>query len=129
LTGELARYWIETGAAETIMTRIRNELAARRDMFTEIFKGCRFRCELAAPYAWLTLPPGWTSGRFSTLLAAHGVKVTPGTAFQLGAQQTGTHQIRICFGRPARASQIRHAFETIRSQLDEHDDDDFTPVA
>ncbi len=128
ITGEMARYWIETEAAQTIMTRIRNEFAARRDVFLEVFKGHNFRCEQAAPYAWLELPEGWTAGRFSTLLASRGVKVTPGNAFRLGSQGSSRH-IRVCFGHPQRVLQIRRAFESIRALIDQRDDDEFTPVA
>ncbi len=128
ITGEMARYWIETETAQTIMTRIRNEFAARRSVFLEVFKGSTFRCEQAAPYAWLQLPQWWTAGRFSTVLAARGVKVTPGNAFQLGAQ-TSTRFIRVCFGHPKRVFQIRHAFEAIHALMQERNDDDFTPVA
>jgi DNA-binding transcriptional MocR family regulator len=128
VTGEMARYWIETESAQVIMTRIRNEFEARRNLFLDVFKGCTFRCEQAAPFAWLQLPEWWTAGRFSTVLAGRGVKVTPGNAFQLGPQ-TSSRYVRVCFGHPQRSFQIRQAFETIHKVMQERNDDDFTPVA
>jgi DNA-binding transcriptional MocR family regulator len=128
VTGEMARYWFETGMAQTIMTRIRNEFEARRNVFIEVFKACNFRCEQASPFAWLELPDGWTAGRFSTVLGARGVKVTPGNAFQLGPQ-TSSRFIRVCFGHPKHVFQIRRAFEAIHALMQERNEDDFTPVA
>jgi DNA-binding transcriptional MocR family regulator len=128
ITAEMARYWIETGIAETILIRIRNELAARRALFLETFRNCGLRCQPAAPYAWLELPEWWTAGRFSTVLAARGIKVTPGNAFQLGAT-TVSHHVRICFGGGGQSFHLRQAFESIRTLMNERDDGDFTPVA
>ena len=82
-TGEIARYWIETDMASAILTRVRNELAARRNVFLQVFKGTSFRCEPGAPYAWLELPEQWQAGRFVRALAARRVRVTPGSAFLL----------------------------------------------
>jgi DNA-binding transcriptional MocR family regulator len=128
LTGELARYWIETGAAENILTRIRNEFAVRRDVFIEYFKDCKFQCEPASPFAWLELPQWWAPGRFATHLAARGVKVTPGNAFQLASQPASRH-VRICFGAPSSSGQMREALNTVRTLMDDQDEPDFTPVA
>ncbi len=128
ITGEMARYWIETEQVQSIMTRIRNELASRRETFLEIFKDMKHRCEPAAPYAWVELPQDWTASRFAVTSAARGIKVTPSSAFQLGS---GTHPqfIRICFGHPQNVHQLRSALESLRKIVDEKNDDDFTPVA
>jgi DNA-binding transcriptional MocR family regulator len=128
ITGEVARYWIETGIAETIMTRIRNELEARRSTFVEIFKACNYRCEPASAFAWLELPPAWTAARFASALAAHNVKVTQGSAFAVGSATCARH-VRVCLGAPASVSFLRHGLETIHTLLHQTDEDDFTPVA
>jgi DNA-binding transcriptional MocR family regulator len=128
LSGELARYWIETDAASTILTRARNELSARRAAFLEIFKGQAFRCEPAAPFAWLKLPPQWSSGRFANALAARHVRVTPGTAFHL-TPGTASNHVRVCFGGPQSGHQTRKGFEIIRELMNDEPDEDFTPVA
>jgi DNA-binding transcriptional MocR family regulator len=128
ITGEIARYWIETELAEGILNRTRNELASRRETFISIFKGTSFRCEQGAPYAWLQLPEHWSAARFASTLLAQRIKVSPGSIFHLTPRNTSRH-IRICLGSPQSNWNLRKAFETIRALMHEHDEDDFTPVA
>ena len=128
ITGEIARYWIETDLASTILTRTRNELAARRATFMEVFKNTKFRCEPGAPYAWLELPEHWSATRFASALLAKRIKVSPGSMFMLD-RNTASRHIRVCFGNPQSGWRSRQAFETIRALMNDHDEDDFTPVA
>jgi DNA-binding transcriptional MocR family regulator len=128
ITGEMARYWIESGTADSILTRVRNELAARRAVALEAFQGLACRCEIGAPFAWLELPSHWTAGRFTTVLAARGVKVTPGSAFDLGTPHTTRH-VRISFGQPASVFKLRSALDIVRETLQSREDDDFMPIA
>ncbi|NMD08330.1 MAG: PLP-dependent aminotransferase family protein [Phyllobacteriaceae bacterium] len=128
ITGEIARFWIETDLASTILTRVRNELAARRNVFLQVFKGTPFRCEPGAPYAWLELPEQWQAGRFVRALAARRVRVTPGSAFLLDGTQASRH-VRVCFGGPDSGVQTRKALELMRELMAEEPEDDFTPVA
>ncbi len=128
ITGEIARYWIETDLATSILDRTRNELASRRATFMEVFKDAKFRCEPGAPYAWLELPEHWSAGRFAATLMARRIKVSPGTMFNLDRNAPSRH-IRVCFGNPQSGWRSRQAFETIRTLMNDHDDDDFTPVA
>lgn len=128
ITGEIARYWIETDLADTILARTRSELSALRGSFIDVFKGCTYRCEPGAPFAWLELPQHWNMPRFVATLQNKNIKVTPGSAFQLLPNQTSQH-IRICFGTTARGFMVRKAFETIRNLMREQDEDEFTPVA
>ncbi len=128
LSGELARYWIETDTASTILTRSRNELAARRAAFVDIFKGLPWRCEPGAPYAWVELPEAWSAGRFTSALAARQVRVTPGTSFNLTPAKPSRH-VRVCFGGPQSGHLTRKGFEIIRELMNSEPEDDFTPVA
>jgi DNA-binding transcriptional MocR family regulator len=128
ITGEIARYWIETDLADTILNRTRRELGSLRAAFIEVFKGCNFRCEPGAPYAWLELPEHWNVSRFAATLSAANIKVTPGSAFLLVPHLTPRH-IRICFGTSIENFKVRKAFEKIRDTMREQDEDEFTPVA
>ena len=128
ITGEIARYWIETDLASQILERARTELAIRRNAFAEVFKNHNFRCAPGAPYGWLELPVHWNAARFTQSLAARKVRVSPGMAFDL-APSSNSHHIRVCFGHPRALWQTRKAFDTIAALMLERDDEDFTPVA
>jgi DNA-binding transcriptional MocR family regulator len=127
ITGEIARYWIESGMAQTILERSRSELESRRNLFMEIFKGCNFRCEPGSPYAWLQLPEHWNANRFTQSLATRKIKVTPESAFDLNGG--GGNHIRVCFGAPRVGWQMRRAFEDIATLMQGNEQDDYTPVA
>ena len=128
ITGEIARYWIESDVAEIILNRTRRELATLRASFIDVFKNCNFRCEPGAPYAWLELPQHWNPSRFAIALSAQNIKITPGSAFLLVPNLTPRH-IRICFGTATENFKVRAAFETIRKLMREQDEDEYTPVA
>jgi len=128
ITAEIARCWIETDVAQSILIRIRNEFEARRAAFLDIFKGCEFRCETAAPYAWLKLPDQWTAGRFAATLVPRGIRTTPASAFELSHHGENRH-VRVCFGHPATVATVRKGCEIIRTLMDETADEDFTPSA
>jgi DNA-binding transcriptional MocR family regulator len=128
ITGEIARYWVETDMASDILERTRQELAARRSLFLEVFKDQNFRCAPGAPYAWLKLPEHWLPARFAQALAAQKIKITPGNRFELEANVSSRY-VRICFGPPKLGWHMREAFETIVEMMGDGDVDDFTPVA
>jgi DNA-binding transcriptional MocR family regulator len=128
ITGEIARYWIETDLASTILARTRSELSTLRASFMDVFKGHQFRCEPGAPYVWLELPARWTPGRFASALLARNIKVLPGSVFQLVPQAQSQH-VRICFGTTAQGWKVRKAFEAIKELMLEQDEDEFMPVA
>jgi DNA-binding transcriptional MocR family regulator len=128
ITGEIARYWIETGMAWHFLERGRTELATRRAMFMEVMKDEVFNCSPGAPYAWLKLPSQWSPPRFAKALAQQKIKVTPGNAFELERQSTSQH-VRVSFGHPRLAWHTRRAFEAIHTLMHDTDFEDFTPVA
>ena len=128
LTAEVARYWLETDVADHIMRRVVGEMAARRNIFREVFSKHTFICEPGAPYGWLSLPSHWSPLCFASAALSHNIKITPGSAFSFGPQALD-HGVRICFGPPATAHDLRGALVKIRDLMGEDPEDDFTPVA
>ncbi len=127
LTAEIVRYWIESDTALSILTRTRNELAARRAFFLEIFKDARHRCEPGAPFAWVEVPDHWQGNNFAAALSARNIRVSRGSAFNLQPYQKSRH-IRICFGGAASHTVLRQGLESIRSLMSVPPTDDYTPV-
>lgn len=128
LTAEIARYWIETDIADGLLRRVVAELGARREIFQEVFKDVTFMCGQGAPFAWLTLPPQWSSLRFASLALSHNIKVTPDPTFAFGSR-TPDRSVRICFGKPATKDGFRATLQKLRELMNEASGDDFTPVA
>ena len=128
LTAEVARYWLETDIAEHLMGRAIAEMAIRRKIFCEVFSQHKFSCEPGAPYGWLTLTEHWSPLRFASAALSHNLKLTPGPAFSFGPQAKD-HAVRISFGQPATAQELKNALLKIRDLMEEDPEDDFTPVA
>jgi DNA-binding transcriptional MocR family regulator len=128
ITGEIARYWIESGMAQTILERSRSEIESRRNLFMELFKDYTFRCEPGSPYAWLQLPEQWGANRFTQALAARNIRVTPESAFDITGSGKDRY-IRVCFGGPRIGWQMRRAFEDMIEVMQGAEQDDYTPVA
>lgn len=128
ISGEIARFWIETDMASTILARSQTELAARRAMLMEIFRHQHIRCSPGAPYAWLELPEHWTPVRFTQALALKNIKITPGNLFEIDGNSASRH-VRLCFGHPKTIWKTRQAFDAISDLLQLRDEADFTPVA
>jgi DNA-binding transcriptional MocR family regulator len=129
LMGEVARFWISSGRADDILTRIREELARRRAAFMEVFKGYEMQCEAGAPFAWLKLPEPWTGPRLAAALRARRIAISPGTSFDLSARGNGIQHVRICFGSPQAHWRPLPTFEEIRLIIEAGEEDSFTPVA
>jgi DNA-binding transcriptional MocR family regulator len=130
ITGEIARYWIESGIASSILTRGVEDLAHRRQLFMQVFKDHAFRCQPGAPYAWVELPTHWSPTRYAQALMARNIKITPSHAFELvPGRVPATRHVRICFGSPSNSAKLRHALETAEEMLQNGDEEDFTPVA
>jgi DNA-binding transcriptional MocR family regulator len=128
LTGEMARYWIETDAATDILARTRQELAMRREQALAILGPERLRCAPGAPYGWLELPAHWTASRFTQALLARQIKVTPGQMFDL-TPQGPSHHVRVSFGGPRSGPRTRQGLEEIAALMQQADEEDYTPVA
>ena len=129
MMGEVARFWIESDMASTILARTQHELLRRRQGFMEHFKGAKFLCAPGAPYAWLQLPDWWTGKRFAAAALAQGIRITAGPVFELGQSGLATRHVRICFGAPGGLARSLKAFESLKTLMDHPPEDDFMPVA
>lgn len=128
LTAEVARYWIETDIADHILSRIQQELQARREIFTAVFQGCDFLCEPGSPHAWLSLPPQWSGSRFASAALAQNIRVSPAASFMFG-NRGPDKAVRLCFGQPQTNDELRRAFAALRKLMQEQPADEFIPVA
>jgi DNA-binding transcriptional MocR family regulator len=128
MTAEMARYWLETDIADSVISRVITEFKMRRQVFFEVFKGHTFRCEPGAPYAWVSLPLHWRPIRFAVACKQRGVHISPGPSFAIGAKSQ-EQNIRICFGQPATAEDLRAALIKVKELMADTIIDDFTPVA
>ena len=65
---------------------------------------------------------------FASAALSHNIKITPGPAFNFGPNAKD-HAVRICFGQPATAHDLKLTLLKIRDLMEQDPEDDFTPVA
>lgn len=116
VTTELARRWIEDGTVERVLTRVREEMERRRALAEELLGAARCLTAPGSLYAWLQLPGGWQPGDFAAAALERGVAVNQARPFAAAAQYE-QRAVRICFGRPSDAGELRRGLTVLADLL------------
>ncbi|WP_460067799.1 aminotransferase-like domain-containing protein [Streptomyces sp. YKOK-I1] len=85
---EAAVRWVEEGVVERLVEDKRADAARRQALLAEALGGFRVRTDPRAYFAWWELPARWRADTFTAAAAAHGIAVTPGTAFAVDPRRT-----------------------------------------
>ncbi|WP_105974821.1 aminotransferase-like domain-containing protein [Streptomyces geranii] len=81
--------WAEDGTVARLVAAKRAEAARRQRLLAKELAaaGGVVRSDPYAYYAWWELPASWRADTFTAAAAAHGIAVTPGDAFAVGARR------------------------------------------
>ncbi|KUN81576.1 PLP-dependent aminotransferase family protein [Streptomyces griseoruber] len=85
---EAAVRWVREGIVERLVEDKRADAARRQALLAEALGGFRARTDPRAYFAWWELPAPWRADTFTAAAAAHGIAVTPGTAFAVDPRRT-----------------------------------------
>ncbi|MFI5684431.1 PLP-dependent aminotransferase family protein [Streptomyces sp. NPDC051636] len=85
---EAAVRWIGDGTVARLVAAKRADVARRQRLLAEELAGFAVRSDPQAYFAWWELPARWRADTFTAAAAAHGIAVTPGTAFCVDASRT-----------------------------------------
>ncbi|MDI3402888.1 aminotransferase-like domain-containing protein [Streptomyces cavernicola] len=96
---EAAVRWLSDGTADRLAHAKRADAAARHRLVTTCLTGHDIRADPHAYYVWWRLPEPWRGETFTAAAAAHGIAVTPGSAFAAGAG-TAPDAVRIGLASP-----------------------------
>jgi len=99
LMAEIATRWIEAGAADDVVRRKRQEVAARRRSFDVACGDVSTPSHRESPHVWLPLPPPWTADEFVAQARSRGVALAQVNSFAVGAHD-GPAAVRVCLGTP-----------------------------
>ncbi|CAN5218351.1 PLP-dependent aminotransferase family protein [soil metagenome] len=128
LAAEVARRWLDSGVAERALVAIRQELAARREIVLEVFRGLDFACNPGAMSVWTQLPARWKPGEFASATQAMGVKVTPGNAFAMDPL-TPHQAFRACLGPTHNRASLKDGLARLRALMEQGRADEFQNMA
>ncbi|MFJ7151028.1 PLP-dependent aminotransferase family protein [Streptomyces sp. NPDC100445] len=85
---EAAVRWLGDGTVDRLVAAKQRDARRRGRLATERLAGFSVRSDPAACFVWWELPPPWRAETFTAAARAHGIAVTPGTAFAVGAGRT-----------------------------------------
>ncbi|MFF9814459.1 PLP-dependent aminotransferase family protein [Streptomyces sp. NPDC014006] len=80
--------WAGDGTVTRLVAAKRAEAARRQQLVRRELAGFTVRADPRACYAWWELPAPWRADTFTAAAAAHGIAVTPGTAFAVASRTT-----------------------------------------
>ena len=80
--------WMADGTVERLVAAKREDAAARQRLVAEELGEFAVRADPLTYYAWWELPTPWRADTFTAAAAAHGIAVTPGTAFSVDPKVT-----------------------------------------
>ena len=80
--------WAADGTVERLVAAKREDAAARQRLVAEELGEFVVRADPLTYYAWWELPAPWRADTFTAAAAAHGIAVTPGTAFGVDPKVT-----------------------------------------
>ncbi|WP_405842117.1 PLP-dependent aminotransferase family protein [Streptomyces sp. NBC_01518] len=80
--------WMTDGTVGRLVAAKRADAAARQRLVGEELGGFSLRAHPLTYYAWWELPAPWRADTFTAAAAAHGIAVTPGTAFGVDPKVT-----------------------------------------
>ncbi|WP_330348895.1 aminotransferase-like domain-containing protein [Streptomyces sp. NBC_00582] len=108
---EAAVRWVEEGIVERLVEEKRADAAQRQALLAETLAGFRARTDPRAYFAWWELPAPWRADTFTAVAAAHGIAVTPGTAFSVDPRRT-PDAVRLGLASAPQA-ELRRALRTL----------------
>lgn len=121
LMGEVARRWIEGGAADLLTADLRATVARRRTLAEEILAPARRGMDLQAPrecfHLWTRLPAGWSAGAFVEHARRAGVVLQSPDVFAVGRCMVDDH-VRICMGTETNEARYTEGLQRLAHVLD-----------
>ncbi|MFG2370119.1 PLP-dependent aminotransferase family protein [Streptomyces sp. NPDC048504] len=85
---EAGMRWITDGTVARLVDTKREGAAARHRLVVEELGEFAVRADPLTYYAWWELPAPWRADTFTGAAAAHGIAITPGTAFSVDPKVT-----------------------------------------
>ncbi|MBL1083149.1 PLP-dependent aminotransferase family protein [Streptomyces actinomycinicus] len=85
---EAAVRWLGDGTVDRLVTAKRQDARRRQRLVAEKLAGFAVRSDPSALFAWWELPAPWRADTFTAAALAHGIAVTPGTAFSVDPGRT-----------------------------------------
>jgi DNA-binding transcriptional MocR family regulator len=118
LMAEVAAEWIESGMADRLIERRREELTERHAIAVELLGRHKLYSHRYGHNVWLELPPPWRSDLFVLRAEQLGVGVGDAEWFAVGHESI-PEAVRICIGNAPDRRELRRALGRLDGLIDE----------
>lgn len=106
LMAELATRLIESGDAEALTGKLRDEMRARHEMTADALAGHVLAAHPASLYAWLALPDIWRAHAFVDAAHSRGLAIAAGEDFMVGRTDRASRHVRLAIGQPQTRAEL-----------------------
>jgi DNA-binding transcriptional MocR family regulator len=108
----LATHVIMSGAADMILTEIKNEMKKRHKILRSALASTNLQARPGALHAFLTLPPSWPRAEFIAQLSVRGVRTAPSDIFAVATDNV-PNAVRLAIGAPGNIDELKQALDII----------------
>ncbi|SJM30217.1 PLP-dependent aminotransferase family protein [Mesorhizobium delmotii] len=116
ISSALITHLIETGSADEIAMKIRDEVEVRQQIATEALHGQVFHTHKNALHLWLGLPDHWTPTKLAEAVRPFKVQIRPSDLFNAGGM-TMPNKIRLSLVAPQTRQDLTNAMVALVKNL------------
>ena len=117
LLAELASRLVLSGTADTIRTKVSEEVSAREAEARAILAGLDFNSHPRVPFLWLKLPDPWLAGTFRQAAFAEDILIDDEDEFKAGRSEKTFYRVRVGFSSPESRAEVAAGFRRLRNLL------------
>jgi len=115
LMASVVSAWIRGGQAEALLSGVRAEATARREMAAKALPAAVG--DAASLHVWLPLPESWSPARLRLAAQERGLSLVTADAFAVG--EAYPNGVRISLGGPAKRAVLAEALEAVAALVRE----------
>jgi DNA-binding transcriptional MocR family regulator len=125
LLAELASRLVLSGTADTIRTKVSEEVGAREAEARAILAGLDFNSHPRVPFLWLKLPDPWQlklpdpwlAGTFRQAAFTEDILIDDEDEFKAGRSEKTFYRVRVGFSSPESRAEVAAGFRRLRNLL------------
>ncbi|QND53344.1 PLP-dependent aminotransferase family protein [Phyllobacterium sp. 628] len=114
LMAELGAQLVNSGEADAIRLKVREETSARESLARSIFAGVDFNSHPYSPFIWVKLPEPWLSATFKSAALNEGVLIDDEDEFKAGRTEKTFHRVRFGYSVPGTHEEVANGLTILR---------------
>ncbi|MCX8279363.1 PLP-dependent aminotransferase family protein [Phyllobacterium sp. 0TCS1.6C] len=114
LMAELTARLVNSGDADEIRARVRNEVRSRGAIARQALAGIEFSTQPLSAFLWVKLPDPWLSATFKNAALNEGVLIDDEDEFKTGRTEKTFHRVRLGITVPGSGEELKNGLTVLR---------------